>query len=110
MSKSCRWCGDLQALQVSPLSGSPCSRAPVLGLLTRFSGLLLVEEERVGEARLHLWDLITDDLHQHLRELHLQSVRLPERVEAEVQKTPHELWDTKLTAVRKHILQAQRKH
>lgn len=54
-----------------------------------------MKEERVCEARLHLWYLITDDLHQHLRKLHLQNVGLPERVEAEIQKTPHQLRDTK---------------
>lgn len=55
---------------------------------------LLVEVDRVSEARLHLWYLVTDDLHQHLGELHLQRLRLAKGVEAEVQQVPHELHDT----------------
>lgn len=45
---------------------------------------LLVEVEGVCVARLHLWYLVTDYLHQHLWKLHLQSLRLTERVETEV--------------------------
>lgn len=45
----------------------------------------------VREARLHLWYLVADDLHQHLGKLHLQSLRLAEGVEAEVQQVSHQL-------------------
>lgn len=45
---------------------------------------LLVEVDCVGEAGLHLWYLVTDDLHQHLGELHLQGLGLTKGVEAEV--------------------------
>lgn len=53
-----------------------------------------MEVDRVSEARLHLWYLVTDDLHQHFGELHLQHLRLTEGVEAEFQQVPHELHDT----------------
>lgn len=53
-----------------------------------------MEVDRVSEARLHLWYLVTDDLHQHFGELHLQRLRLAKGVEAEVQQVPHELHDT----------------
>lgn len=52
---------------------------------------LLVKVKDVREARLHLWYLVADDLHQHLGKLHLQSLRLAEGVEAEVQQVSHQL-------------------
>lgn len=52
---------------------------------------LLVEVDRVGEARLHLWYLVADDLDQHLGELHLQGLGLAKGVETEVQQIPHQL-------------------
>lgn len=52
---------------------------------------LLVEVDCVSEARLHLWYLVTDDLHQHLGELHLQGLGLAKGVEAEVQQVPHQI-------------------
>lgn len=50
-----------------------------------------MEVDGVSEARLHLWYLVADDLHQHFRELHLQGLRLAEGVEAEVQQASHQL-------------------
>lgn len=50
-----------------------------------------MEVDRVSEARLHLWYLVTDDLHQHFGEVHLQRLGLPKGVETEVQKVPHQL-------------------
>lgn len=52
---------------------------------------LLVEVDCVSEARLHLWYLVTDDFHQHFRELHLQRLGLAEGVETEVQQVPDQL-------------------
>lgn len=85
-------------------SGPPGTRSPVLSrslyhssncvLSRRLQESLLVEVDGVGEAGLHLWYLVTDDLHQHFRELHLQRLRLAKGVEAEVQQVPHELHDT----------------
>lgn len=65
---------------------------------SRLKESLLVEVDRVSEARLHLWYLVADDLHQHFGELHLQRLRLTEGVEAEVQQVPHELHDTQTTS------------
>lgn len=59
-----------------------------------FRESLLVEVDRVSEAWLHLWYLVTDDLHQHFRELHLQGLGLTKSVEAEVQQVPHQLDNT----------------
>lgn len=64
-------------------------------LLTRpLRESLLVEVDCVSEARLHLWYLVTDDLHQHFGELHFQSLGLTKGVEAEVQQVPHQLDNT----------------
>lgn len=54
----------------------------------------------VCETRLHLWYLVTDDLHQHLGKLHLQSLRLAESVEAKVQQVPHQLQSCKESVIR----------
>lgn len=62
---------------------------PLLSHLCKES--LLVEVDRVSEARLHLWYLVTDDLHQHFGEFHLQGLGLTKGVETEVQQVPHQL-------------------
>lgn len=69
-----------------------------------FSESLLVEVDCVSEARLHLWYLVTDDLHQHLGELHLQGLGLTKGVEAEVQQVPHQLDNTETQCDEKHIV------
>lgn len=73
---------------IFPLPWSISSPLPVLNVvspLAVYSESLLVEVECVGEAWLHLWYLVTDDLHQHVRELHLQGLGLTKGVETEVQ-------------------------
>lgn len=55
---------------------------------------LPVEVEGLGVPRLHLGQLVADDLHQHGRELHLQGLGLTEGVEAEFQQVAHQLQDT----------------
>lgn len=98
-------------------SGPPGTRPPVLSrslyvssncvVSRRLQESLLVEVDRVSEARLHLWYLVTDDLHQHFRELHLQRLRLAKGVEAEVQQVPHELHDKHKYTIFIVLLQCQ---
>lgn len=52
---------------------------------------LPVEVEGLGVPRLHLGQLVADDLHQHGRELHLQGLGLTEGVEAEFQQVAHQI-------------------
>ncbi len=65
---------------------------------------LLVEVDCVSEARLHLWYLVADDLHQHFGELHLQGLGLAKGVETEVQQVPHQLDNTDTQFNEKHAV------
>lgn len=74
---------------------------PLLSQL--FSESLLVEVDCMSEAWLHLWYLVTDDLHQHFGELHLQGLGLTKSVETEVQQVSHQLENTDTKFNEKHV-------
>lgn len=55
---------------------------------------LPVKIKGLGIPGLHLWQLVTDDLHQHRWELHFQGLGLPEGIEAKFQQVAHQLQQT----------------